>query len=115
MNPRKFALLIHIEGGDLTILGKTCRYCPACELIIAHQIELEAELANSVSKSGPEAPGNPYFVIGTVELKTWRQGLQRPLLLDHIRDRTSEFKRVLKLSVDPGGWKQSGRYRRVPI
>lgn len=99
MNPRKFALLIHIEGGDLTILGKTCQYCPACELIIAHQNELEAELARSFSKSGPEILGNPYLVIGTVELKAWREGLQRTLPLNHFRGRTSEFKRVLKLSV----------------
>ena len=115
MNPRKFALIIHVENGDLTILGKTCRYCPACELIIAHQNDLEDELANSFSRFDPEVLGNPYLVIGTVELKAWRQGLQRPLPLDHIRDRTSEFKRVLKLSVDRGGWKPADRHPPAPI
>jgi hypothetical protein len=89
MNPRKFALLIHIEGGDLTILGKTCRYCPACELIIAHQNELEAELAIVFSSRAPGLVGNPYLILGTVELKAWRQGLQRSLSLEYIRERTA--------------------------
>lgn len=105
MNPRKFALLIHIEGDDLTILGKTCRYCPACELIIAHQNELEAELAIAFSPRAPGLVGNPYLILGTVELKAWRQGLQRSPSLEYIRERTAEFKRYIKLSVDPGGWK----------
>jgi hypothetical protein len=72
MNPRKFALIIHIENGDLTILGKTCRYCPVCELIIAHQNDLEAEIVNSFSRLDPEILGKPYLVIGTVQLKAWR-------------------------------------------
>lgn len=115
MNPRKFALVIHVEYGNLTILDKTCRYCPARELIIAHQNDLKAELANSSSRFDPEVPGNPYLVIGTVELKAWRQGLQRPLPLDHVRDRTSEFKRVLRLLVDHGGWKPGGRNVRAAV
>ena len=38
---RKVALLIHIEEWGLLALGKTCRYCSHCELIIAHRDELE--------------------------------------------------------------------------
>jgi MinD superfamily P-loop ATPase len=41
---RKFALLIHVDGGELITLGKTCRYCAKCELIVVHQDELEADL-----------------------------------------------------------------------
>lgn len=106
---RKFALLIHVERSDLTILGKTCRYCPACELIIAHQNELEAELAHAFSTRVPEVVGNPYLILGTVELKAWRQGLQRSLPLEQIRKRTAEFKQYIELSVDRGGWKPSRR------
>lgn len=104
MNLRKFALLIHIEGAGLLILGKTCRYCPICEMIIAHQNELETELVNTFLKRAPEIVGNPYLVLGTVQLKAWREGIQRPLTLEQIRDQTSDFKRYLKLSVDRGGW-----------
>jgi hypothetical protein len=34
---RKFALLIGVEDYGLMMLGKTCRFCPHCEFIIAHQ------------------------------------------------------------------------------
>jgi len=115
MNPRKFALIIHVEDEGLIILGKTCRYCPACELIIAHQNDLEAELANSSSRFDSDISGNPYLVIGTVELKAWRQGLRRALPLDHFRDRTSDFKRVLRMSLDRGGWKPADHHPPAPI
>jgi hypothetical protein len=52
---RKFALLIHIDEWGPMILGKTCRYCTPCELIIAHQDELEAQLAYSLHTIAPES------------------------------------------------------------
>ena len=36
-NARKFPLLILVDGWGPFSLGKTCRYCPRCEFIIAHQ------------------------------------------------------------------------------
>ncbi|NJK76213.1 MAG: hypothetical protein HC942_22210 [Microcoleus sp. SU_5_6] len=66
---RKFALFIFIEGVGPIILGKTCRYCSKCELIIAHQDELEAELALNLQKIAPQAIGNEYFVVGTFDKK----------------------------------------------
>ncbi len=72
--PRKFALLIGVEDYGLMVLGKTCRYCSACDFIIAHQDELEALLAAGFSTHEPEVIGNDYYVIRTVERKTWRKG-----------------------------------------
>ncbi len=43
---RKFALFVHIDKFVPLAIGKTCRYCARCELLIAHQDELEAELAH---------------------------------------------------------------------
>ena len=101
---RKFALLIHVEGADLTVLGKTCRYCPKCELIIAHQNELEGELVHSFSARKLEVVGNPYLVIGTLDRKTWKRGLQSPLTLDPALDQAADFKRYLEVWEEPGGW-----------
>ena len=50
---RKFALFIHIDAWGPMALGKTCRYCARCELIMAHQDELEAQLAHSFSQIAP--------------------------------------------------------------
>ena len=52
---RKFALLIHVDDWGPLVLGKTCRYCTPCELIVAHQDELEAQLAHSLSSIAPKA------------------------------------------------------------
>jgi len=103
-HPRKFALLIHVDDWGPFALGKTCRYCSHCELIIAHQDELEAQLAHSFAKLAPEKIGNEYLVIGTLDNKVWRKGLEeggQPLgdALDHVAD----FKKVLQLHVE-GGW-----------
>jgi hypothetical protein len=46
-HPRKFAFFIHVEGWGPMALGKTCKYCSRCELIMMHQDELEAELTYS--------------------------------------------------------------------
>ncbi|MGH8008411.1 MAG: hypothetical protein ACREQ3_15555, partial [Candidatus Binatia bacterium] len=75
-HPRKFALCIHIDDWGPLVLGKTCRYCSPCELIIVHQQVLEAELVYSFSQVAPEVIGNDYLVIGTVERKVWQQGMK---------------------------------------
>ena len=95
---RKFPLLIHLEGIGLRVLGKTCRYCPRCELIITHKTELETELARIVSSPTSEITDDSYLVIGTVNLKTWQRALQTPLPINHILDQTADFKRYSKFT-----------------
>ncbi len=105
---RKFVFFIHIDEWGPMTLGKTCRYCSRCELIMAHQDELEAQLAHSFSQIAPEVIGHEYLVLGTVDKKVWKvwkegltgDGKQLGETLQHVAD----FKRVLKLEVDPGGW-----------
>lgn len=57
------------------VLGKTCRYCSRCEVVMVHQKELEAELACGLSQMAPKAIGKDYLVLGTIEKKIWQQGL----------------------------------------
>src|SRR5215510_10843446 len=68
-HPRKFAFLIHIDDWGPMVLGKTCRYCSRCELIMLHQDELEEQLAYNFSQLAPEVVGNEYLVMGTIEKK----------------------------------------------
>src|SRR5262249_41104681 len=105
---RKFPLFIHVEGWGPLVLGKTCRYCTPCQLIMAHRDELEAELARSPAQLAPDARGKGYLVIGTVERKLWKKGLEgtgTPLgeFLDHLAD----FKKQLDLHGEPGGWRRA--------
>jgi hypothetical protein len=102
---RKFAFLIHIEEWGLMTLGKTCRYCAPCELIIVHQDELEAQLAHSFHTITADVVGNKYLVLGTVDKKIWQSGLQGGgPQLNEVLKHTADFKRVLDLQVEPGGW-----------
>ncbi|MCH7620820.1 MAG: hypothetical protein IH870_02875 [Chloroflexi bacterium] len=86
-------------------LGKTCRYCTRCEVMIVHQDELEAELANQFWSVAPEVIGNNYIALGTVDKKTWQRGLQGSgSLLEEALKHTADFKQHLELKVKPGGW-----------
>ncbi|MES2354659.1 MAG: hypothetical protein V4568_09720 [Pseudomonadota bacterium] len=102
---RKFALLIDVEERGLIILGKTCRYCTPCELIITHQDELEGELWHNLHATGTEMESSKYMVLGTVDKTTWQSGLQGSgPKLDEVLKHTTDFKQVLDLKVKPGGW-----------
>ena len=102
---RKFALFIHIDAWGPLALGKTCRYCSRCELIMAHQDELEAELAHSFTRVAPDVIGNEYMVLGTIEKKAWKQGLGgQGQPLGEMMQYVAEFKRHYDLAYEPGGW-----------
>ncbi|MDY6781753.1 MAG: hypothetical protein SW833_04220 [Cyanobacteriota bacterium] len=100
-------LFILIEDLGPITLGKTCRYCSKCELIMAHQDELERELTFSVQKIAPETVGNEYFVVGTFDKKVWKRGLQSgSTSSSEVFDHLADFKEMLDLQVEPGGWYQ---------
>ena len=105
---RKFPLLILIKDGVAMVLGKTCKYCTSCELIMAFRDELESELAIAASKACPDAVGNDYEVIGTMDRKVWKEGLNRERAeLESEIDHVADFKEILNLEVEPGGWKRA--------
>lgn len=106
---RKFALLIGVEDYGLMVLGKTCRFCPHCEFIIAHQDELEALLAAGFAAHAPGVIGNDYYVIGTVERKTWRQGMRDPAAADEVLRHAADFEKEFDLHYEPGGWYPADR------
>ena len=101
---RKFALFIAVEGTDPIVLGKTCRYCTPCELIMVHQDELEHELAIVFERRDPRAIGNDYMVFGTMDKKVWRKNLEGAGLSDPLAH-MADFEEVLDLHYDPGGWR----------
>jgi hypothetical protein len=102
---RKFALLVGVEGFGLIILGKTCRFCPACDFIIAHQDELESLLAASLSTYQPELISSKYYVIGTAERATWRKGMRDAITsTDMLLHHAADFKKEFDLHYESGGW-----------
>lgn len=101
---RKFALLIHVDPENLIALGKTCRFCPKCELIIAHQDEIESLLAAMFQQRDPSVIGNDYLVMGTVDQRAWREGLRQPKLIAEMLPFAADFKGYRTIHQEPGGW-----------
>lgn len=71
----------------------------------ADQDKREGELRSFFERHDPELIGNNYFVLGTVDLKTWKDGLQgRTSDLDQMLEYVADFWEFLKLEMNPGGW-----------
>jgi hypothetical protein len=103
MRQRKLPLVIHVDPMQLVALNKTCRYCPRCDLLIAHQDEVEGILAALFSERQPEVIGNDYLVIGTVDRPEWKRGIDTPLMPGEMLKHLHDFKEVLRFE-PVGGW-----------
>ena len=102
---RKLPLFIHVDPKQPMLLNKTCRYCPTCDLLIAHQDELEDVLARFFTDYTPEIVGNDYLVIGTIERATWKRTMQNQLPTQVTLDALHDFKEVV--SFKPAwGWRR---------
>ena len=101
---RKFAFLIHFDKLNLISFGLTARYCSKCEFIILHQKDVEAELAHKFGGSGKD-----FFIIGTVDKKVWKQGLEKTPDLEEVLNNTADFKKVLDYHIQPAGWYFDGK------
>ena len=104
---RKLPLAIHVTDWGLVILNKTCRFCPACELVICHQDEIEGLLAQLFAESAAEVIGNDYLVVGTVDRKDWRRGLAKPLTNAEMLGSLHDFKDHLSFKPAPR-WEYRG-------
>ncbi len=98
---RKLPLVIHVDPAQLISLNKTCRYCPHCDLLIAHRDEIERFLAAFFGQTKPEVVGNDYLVIGTVDRADWKEGMQGDKSIRQMLDELHDFKQVLRFQ--PGG------------
>jgi hypothetical protein len=101
--PRKFTLQVDVEGYGPFVLGKTCKYCSKCEIIIAHKDELEAILAAQFSRLEPEVIGNDYEVLATVDTRFWNAGMKEPPTIDETLEHTADIKKYLDLHYRPAG------------
>ncbi len=114
MRQRKLPLVIHVDPMYPVSLNYTCRFCPACELLIAHQDEIEHLLAALFEKRAPNAIGNEYLVLGTFDHDYWREGTKIPHAAQDLFDHLHDFKKVLTFQ-PASGWiekrKPSGERR----
>jgi hypothetical protein len=88
---RKLPLLIHVDPAHLIALNYTCRYCPACDLLVGHKHAIEHLLTELFRRMEPGAIGNRYLIIGTVEKGVWREGLTQPKAIAEMLPHASDF------------------------
>jgi hypothetical protein len=102
--------VVHVEhsaGPHLVIVGKFCRVCIACDLLVAHG----ADLSEVIGRSGVAGEMNPpsYVVLGTVDRRAWRQGLVRTVTLRDVRQCMADFSAYLRLDLTQVESKFMGR------
>jgi hypothetical protein len=101
---RKIPLVIHVDSVGLVLLGKTCRLCVVCEMLIAHQAELERLIDALGERQGGK---REYLVLGTLEIRTWRRGLSGGVTVEELTDHMSDFKDYMRIDYTPAGWYRS--------
>jgi hypothetical protein len=105
---RKLPLLIHVDPRHLIALNYTCRYCPDCDLLIAHQDQIEDLLAGLFAQRDPSVIGNDYLIIGTVERKAWRENMEQPKPFAEAMAQTHDFKSHSTIQMSRAGWFPEG-------
>lgn len=93
---RKLPLVIHVDPLNPVAINKTCRYCPTCDLLIAHKNEIEQQLAWLFASRDPTLIGNDYLVIGTQDRADWRRGMKTPLTIQEMLHSLHDFEEVLR-------------------
>jgi Flp pilus assembly protein TadD len=93
--PRKFSLVVNVHPKYSIIVDKICRFCYPCDLLIVHQDQLEERLAASFETINPQAIGNDYQVVGTIERAEWNQGKQDPSPFERVIEYLHDFKAVV--------------------
>jgi hypothetical protein len=88
---RKIPILIHIKPKQSIVLNYTCRFCRDCDLLIAHKHEIEHYLTVLFSQLAPDAIGNEYLAVGTVEKSAWKEGLKQQQSIDKLLPHASDF------------------------
>jgi hypothetical protein len=100
---RKLPLFIHINPKQPLLLNKTCRYCLHCDLLIAHQDDLEDLIARIFTDLNPEIVGNKYLVVGTLDRADWKRIDQEKLPIQDTIEALHDFKDVVMFK-PMGGW-----------
>ena len=111
---KKAPLMIHVDPQYPINLNYTCRYCPKCDILIAHQDEIEAHLHRLFSARAPEIIGNDYMVMGTTERAYWKVGLSEPHPQFETLANLHGFKEYLHFE-RTGGWLPNETAEEYPV
>ena len=98
---RKIPLVIHVDSMGLVLLRKTCRLCVVCEMLIAHEAEVNRVIEGLAAHAANPAT---YFVVGTLGSVTWRGGLSGSVTIEEVRKDMADFKAYMRVEITPRHW-----------
>jgi hypothetical protein len=98
---RKLVLVIHVDSVGLILLRKTCRLCIVCEMLIAHEAELD-RLISGFDTHGIER--REYIVLGTLDPKTWSRGVSGSVTVDEVAGTMADFEAYMRVDITPRHW-----------
>lgn len=98
---KKLPLVIHVDDWGMFVLNKTCRFCPGCQLLIAHQDQLDAYLTAYFEDHARKVVGNDYLVIGTIDRAHWKCGAQGSTVVEDMIGWLHDFEDVLHFDLVP--------------
>jgi hypothetical protein len=110
---KKLLMMIHVDPQYPVNLNYTCRYCPKCDILIAHRDEIEGHLHRLFSERAPEVIGNDYMVMGTTERAYWKEGITKPHLPPETLANLHGFKEYLNFE-RTGGWLFDEKEKKMP-
>lgn len=102
---RKIPLVIHVDSLGLVLLRKTCRLCVSCEMLIAHEFELNAEVQQVAAGSNDDAK---YVVLGTLVAGTWRAGMRERISIEQVKHDMADFAAYMQVEITPRHWAPAG-------
>jgi hypothetical protein len=108
MRQRKLPLLINVDPLNPVAINMTCRFCPECDLLIAHKDVVESLLAAIFTQRNPDIIGNDYLVLGTYDRAAWKKGMETPTTAGTMTENLHDFKEVVTFKVTRG-WVPSDR------
>ncbi len=100
---RKLPLFIHIDPNQPFLLNKTCRYCSHCDLLIAHQNEVERLILTAVPTLDEETVRGHYLVVGTLDRADWKRIIQNDSPVEATIEALHDFKDAVVFT-PVGGW-----------
>ena len=104
MRQRTVPLLIHVAPHYLNIFVHTCRYCPDCDLLLAHWDQLGWNMENYFRACDQTVIGNDFLIIGTAERKAWDRHLRQPMYIDEMLAHVHDFEKVYRVEGSTGAW-----------
>ncbi len=111
---KKVPLMIHVEPEYTINLNYTCRYCPKCDILIAHRDEIEGHLYRLFSERAPQVIGNDYLAMGTTERAYWKEGFTKPHMPSEMLANLHGFKEYLDFE-RTGGWLPDEKEKESPM